>query len=69
MKSAPCHRTIISLIKKIRNVKASALFAALYKEDMLHKTKASEGEARASKNEVPARVPKTDKIPNTIPVR
>jgi len=39
MKSATCHRTIISLIKKIRSVKASALFAALYKENMLQKTR------------------------------
>ena len=62
MKSTPCRR-------KIRSSEGLTVFAALYKEDMLHKMKASEGEARASKNEVPARVPKTHKIPSTIPVR
>ena len=63
MKSTPCRR-------KIRSSEGLTVFAALYKEDMLHKMKASEGEARASnKSEVPARVPQTHKIPNTIPVR
>jgi hypothetical protein len=50
-------------------MKISALSAAVYKEDMLHTIEASEGVARAFKNEVPVRVPKINKIPITIPVR
>jgi hypothetical protein len=58
---APCLRTINSA-KRIRAAKISALSAAVYKEDMLYTTVASEGVARASKSEVPAGVSKTSKI-------
>ena len=45
-KLALCLRTISST-KRIRAAKISALSAVVYKEDMLHTTKASEGEAIA----------------------
>jgi hypothetical protein len=67
-KLAPCLRTISSA-KRIRAANISALSSDVYKEDMLHTMKASEGVARASKSGVPARVPKTNKIPSTIHVR
>jgi signal transduction protein with GAF and PtsI domain len=67
-KLAPCLRTISSA-KRTGAMKISALSAAVYKEDMLHTIEASEGVARASKSEVPARVPKTNKIPSTVRVR
>jgi len=54
MKLAPCLKTISSA-KRIRATKISALFTIVCKEDMLHTTKASEGEARASKSEVPVK--------------
>jgi len=57
MKFAPCRSTI----RRQEATKASALFAALYKEDMLDKTKASVEEVRASKSEVPAITPKSNK--------
>jgi hypothetical protein len=59
---------MISSAKMIRAAKISTLSAAVYKEDMLHTTEVSEGVARTSKSEVPARVSKTNKIPSTIPV-
>jgi hypothetical protein len=48
---------------RIRAAKISALSVAVYKENMLHTMEALEGVARASKSEIPTRVPKTNKIP------
>ena len=58
MKFAPCRSTI----RRQEATKVSALFAALYKEDMLDKTKASVEEVRASKSDVRARASKPNKI-------
>jgi hypothetical protein len=66
-KLAPCLGTISST-KRIRAAKISAFSAVVYNVDIFYTTKASEGVARASKNEVLARISKINKIPSTIPL-
>jgi hypothetical protein len=52
--------------KRMRAAKTS--YVAVYKKDMRHTIRALEGIARASKREVPTRVPKTNKISSIIHV-